>query len=132
MARPEKSKRICSMPSTVDFFSHSGSQRENEGPPVTLTIEEFETIRLIDYSGMTQQECAAQMHVARTTVQRLYTEARAKIARFLVDGSSLTICGGNYELCQNSDRCCKKFGCPRLSCGEPCEPSSDLCARCRQ
>ena len=135
MARPEKSKRICMMPSTVYFSGRGGVG--NEDPPVTLTIEEFETVRLIDYTGLTQQECADQMHVARTTVQRLYTEARSKIAHFLVDGSSLNICGGNYELCQNSERCCKNVDCPRLSCESiagQCVPSAgqrpDSCAQC--
>ena len=130
MARPEKRKKICTMPSTVDFFSRNGAEPEENESPVKLTLEEFETVRLIDYSGMTQQECAAQMDVARTTVQRLYTEARSKIAHFLVDGSSLTICGGNYELCKNSDRCCKKFGCPRLSCGSASSQASDQCSHC--
>ena len=133
MARPEKSKRICMMPSTVNFFSRgntAGSHTVNQNNPVTLTIEEFETVRLIDYSGMTQQECAAQMHVARTTVQRLYTEARSKIATFLVDGSSLSICGGNYEVCQNSSRCCKKFDCPGLTCETAAGHLSDRCSQC--
>ena len=132
MARPEKSKRICMMPSTVHFFSRGGTGNAagDEGSPVTLTIEEFETVRLIDYSGLTQQECADQMHVARTTVQRLYTEARSKIAHFLVDGSSLSICGGNYEVCQNSERCCKKVDCPRLTCGTPADPLAGSCSQC--
>ena len=136
MARPEKSKRICMMPSTVNFFSRNGlntektANIEDQEDPVTLSIEEFETVRLIDYSGLTQQECASQMHVARTTVQRLYTEARSKIAHFLVDGSSLSICGGNYELCQNSDRCCKKFGYPRLSCDSSSDQLSGQCSHC--
>ena len=117
------------MPSTVNFVSRNGSASDGN-PPITLTIEEFETIRLIDYSGMTQQECATQMHVARTTVQRLYTEARSKIAHFLVDGSSLSICGGNYELCKNSARCCKKFDCPGLACGTSMSQQTKDCSHC--
>ncbi len=119
------------MPSTVNFFSrNSSSDPGHPDHPVTLSLEEFETVRLIDYSGLTQQECASQMHVARTTVQRLYTEARSKIAHFLVDGSSLNICGGNYEICKNSDRCCKKSGCPRLSCESPSDQLHGQCAHC--
>ena len=114
MARPEKCKRICAMPRNSFFFSsgENGSQDQ-----VVLSIEEYETVRLIAYSGLNQEQCASQMHVARTTVQRMYTEARRKIAKYIVEGCSLKICGGSYELCQNSERCCKRITCPRFSGG---------------
>ena len=35
-----------------------------------MTIDEYEAIRLIDLEGL-QEECAKQMNVARTTVQRI-------------------------------------------------------------
>ena len=38
------------------------------------------------------------MEVSRATVQMLYAEARKKLARFLVEGISLQIEGGDYEL----------------------------------
>ena len=114
MARPEKSKRVCVTPSYKYFFSDSpveGSEEE------ILTIEQFETVRLIDYVGLTQEQCATQMNVARTTVQRMYTEARKKIAGFLIKGCSLSIDGGNYRICEHKDRCCQNAACPRMTCG---------------
>lgn len=41
-----------------------------------LSLDEYETLRLIDFLGQTQEECARQMEVARTTVQSMYDSAR--------------------------------------------------------
>ncbi|MGI6206106.1 MAG: DUF134 domain-containing protein [Anaerovoracaceae bacterium] len=127
MARPEKSKRICGMPRTSFFFS---SGENSDSDQIILSIEEYETIRLIDYSGLTQEQCASQMHVARTTVQRMYTEARRKISKFIVEGCALKICGGNYELCKNSERCCKLISCPRFSGACPGDTNLIDCGKC--
>ena len=61
-----------------------------------MSVEEYETLRLLDYEGMTQAECAQEMGIARATVQSLYTEARKKTARFLVEAAGLRIRGGNF------------------------------------
>ncbi|WP_138264093.1 NifB/NifX family molybdenum-iron cluster-binding protein [[Clostridium] hylemonae] len=97
MARPGKSRRVGSMPRCLHFTA-SGSPRNG----INLSVEEFETIRLMDYSGMTQAQCAVQMHVSRATIQSLYTQARKKLARFLVEGTYLDISGGDYTVCADS------------------------------
>ena len=74
-------------------------------PAVRMTVDEYETIRLIDLEGCTQEECAKQMHVARSTVQMIYNEARRKSADCLVNGKPLVIGGGNYRLCNGAMRC---------------------------
>ena len=63
-----------------------------------MALDEFETIRLLDREGMTQEQCAERMGVARTTVTAIYESARRKIAEALVDGKQLLIRGGNYRL----------------------------------
>ncbi len=65
---------------------------------IRMTVDEYETIRLIDLEGFTQEECAKQMNVARTTVQGIYIEARKKLAELLVNGRVLLIEGGEYRL----------------------------------
>lgn len=79
---------------------------------VILTEDECEAVRLIDLEDMTQEECAEKMHVARTTVQAMYTSARRKLADLLVNGKRLVIEGGNYRVCESGPRCgrgCRRF-----------------------
>ena len=55
---------------------------------------------LIDLENYTQEECAEQMCVSRTTVQGVYDAARKKIADALVNGKCLQIGGGDYVICE--------------------------------
>ncbi len=74
-----------------------------------MTVEEYETIRLIDLEGLNQEACAERMHVARTTAQAMYRNARHKIADCLVNSRRLIIEGGNYLVCNAREMTC---GCP--------------------
>ena len=76
-----------------------------------MTIEEYETIRLIDIEGFTQEKCAGQMNIARTTAQLLYNTARKKVADSLVNGNILVIEGGTYKLCDGLEEICACGGC---------------------
>ena len=96
MARPHKSRRVCGMPCCLDFFTEATA--ENAENRIILNVDEYETVRVIDYVGLTQEQSAAQMEVGRATVQALYAAARKKLARFLIEGSRLQIAGGNYRV----------------------------------
>ncbi len=96
MPRPVKGRNVCCLPRN-NRFGPLGC-RGAPGGGVTMTVDEFETIRLIDYLNFTQEECALQMNVARTTVQGIYEHARKKLASALVDALPLTISGGAYRL----------------------------------
>lgn len=97
MARPRKLRKVCDLPETNQFGPINSCRRNID--TISMTVEEYETIRLIDLEGLTQEECAETMHVARATIQRIYIEARKKLANFLVNGNMLNIEGGNYKLC---------------------------------
>ena len=102
MARPMKRRRVCAMP-RQQCFMPSPRKRfyAEQADSVQMTVDEFETIRLIDYEGLLQEECAEWMDVARTTVQAIYFNARLKLAEALVEGLPLIIQGGEYVLCQD-------------------------------
>ena len=105
MPRSAKCRRVCQMPAHCRF----SPEQPAHGEAVELTVEEYEAVRLMDYLGLNQEEAAAQMGVARTTVQRIYAQARQKLAVFLVEGRPLQIGGGSYALCpQESCRGCQQ------------------------
>ena len=110
MARPMKRRKVCCLPES-NRFGPLDSPADGK-KYINMTVDEYETIRLIDLEGFTQEECAAQMNVARSTVQGIYIEAREKLADSLVNGKFLTIEGGEYRLCDGSvnicGRCCHR------------------------
>lgn len=100
MPRPSKEKRVCRIPRCQEFAALTDNvQGERDGQiGIIMTIEEYECIRLIDYAGRNQEDCARQMGTSRATVQALYASARKKLARFLVEASALKISGGTFSL----------------------------------
>jgi len=60
-------------------------------PPIFMTYEEFEALRLVDYEGLTQEEAGKRMGVSRGTVWRALSSARKKVAQMLVEGRELII-----------------------------------------
>ena len=61
---------------------------------IVLSLDEFEAVRLLDHEHLSQVQAAKQMRVHRSTVSRIISSARAKIARALVDINTLKIEGG--------------------------------------
>ena len=116
MPRPRKWRKVCCLPEN-SRFGPLGAPCPAVAP-VIMTVDEYETIRLIDLEGMTQEECSEKMHVARTTIQGIYTSARSKLADTLVNGKNLLIDGGDYRLCDGNAPMCGVGGCRRRGCGQ--------------
>ena len=112
MPRPCKRRRICAEPRYEGF----GPRGFEGADVVVMALDEYEAIRLIDLEGLTQEECARQMEVARTTVQAIYTAAREKLARCLVQGCELRIGGGEYRMCDGQNHHCHRH----RHCGGGC------------
>ena len=109
MPRPCKRRRVCALPERQCF----GPAGQSAGEPIRMGVDEFETIRLIDLEGLTQEACAGQMQVSRATVQAIYGAARRKLAQSLVEGRELLIGGGEFILCDRPHGGCRCGRCPR-------------------
>ena len=111
LPRPRKWRKVCCLPNTNRFGPLNGCVSPDD--VIQMTVDEYETIRLIDLEEMNQEDCASHMNVARTTVQGIYNEARRKLALSLVEGRVLFIEGGDYHLCDGQSNCCRQGGCQK-------------------
>jgi predicted DNA-binding protein (UPF0251 family) len=73
---------------------------------ITLTIDEFEAIRLADLENLYQQQAADKMKISRPTFGRIIESAHKKVAEALVRGKALKIEGGDFEIAET-----RKFTC---------------------
>ena len=102
MPRPRKHRRVCCLPQSNLYGPLRIPITDNN--IINMTVGEYETIRLIDFEEMTQETCAESMNVARTTVQKIYADARKKLADSLVNGKIIKIEGGDYLLYNQEER----------------------------
>ncbi len=96
MPRPFCRRRIGWLPSRRYFYPEGRNPHAKE--QISLTLDEFEAIRLGDYFGLYQEEAAARMNISRATFGRILDSAHRKIAEFLIKGQRLSIEGGPVEL----------------------------------
>lgn len=86
--RPRKHRQIGFQPQ-FNEFGPMGPNCHKE--IIILKIEEAESLRLIDLENFDQQTCADKMNIGRTTIQRIYKEARRKVADSLINGKRIVI-----------------------------------------
>jgi len=92
MSRPFAPRRIGCRPGATYFKPAGVPLRVLE--EVTLTLDEFEALRLADLEGLYQEGAAEQMQVSRPTFGRIVESARQKVADVLVRGKALRVEGG--------------------------------------
>lgn len=104
MGRIAKCKRVCIKPKETLFQTKS-----KEKDIITLTMEELEALRLVDFEESEQDLAALKMDISRGTLQRILYSARYKVAKALTTGSGIKIDGGNYKIleerCKHQQRC---------------------------
>lgn len=89
-----RSRKITNFPVMEGFKPFGAPKRKTES--VILFFEEYESIRLVDYEKLNQQQAAEKMCISRPTFTRLYNKARKKIAKALVGSNTLLITGGSF------------------------------------
>ncbi len=107
MPRPCKRRCVSGLPLSKKFGPLDRESKE----VISMTVEEYEVIKLIDLEKLTQAEAAERLSVSRTTVQAIYQKAREKIAKALVEVKSIDIDGGNYIVMKNKQKNCRKKRC---------------------
>jgi len=103
MRGPYRKRRIHEPPAFKSF--KPGGVPAKLLKTITLTVDEYEAIRLADYEGMDHLNAADSMQISRRTFSRVVERARFKIAQALIDGFELFVSGGNIEFAQTRHRC---------------------------
>jgi len=107
MPRPKQNRKM-SNPPLMEGFKPYGIPRHIVSS-VSLQYDEYESIRLLDYEGMNQDQAADQMNISRPTLTRIYEKARKTIALALVEGKVIVIEGGNVQFEKQWFRCKRCF-----------------------
>ena len=89
MVRPIKPRRVLFDPDVVYFKPRAVPLFMLE--EVDLGIDELEALRLCDYKNLEQTETAKKMKISQSTLQRILTSARKKIAEALIEGKAIKI-----------------------------------------
>lgn len=101
--RSKQSRKLVSPP-VLKGFKPIGVPFNNAGM-VSLLYEEYEALRLADYSGLKQEEAARLMNISRPTFTRIYSSCLQKLAKAFTEGRSIVIEGGDVEFDKQWYRC---------------------------
>lgn len=99
-----KQYRKISSPPAMKGFQPIGIPYD-EDTVVTILYEEYEALRLADYSGLKQEEAAELMNISRPTFTRIYSSSLKKLAMAFTEGRSIVIEGGDVEFDKQWYRC---------------------------
>lgn len=98
--RPKK-YRLIRLDPKINQFSPRG--RPGRPDEADLNMDEFESVRLANFLGLSQKEAAKSMHISQQTFSRILKKANKKIADCLVNGKIIKIQGGYYVFSSKED-----------------------------
>jgi len=107
MARPIKNRKVFDPPKMYGFkpFGMAFCEAEN----VIIQFDEYESLKLLNYDNLSQEEAAELMNVSRPTMTRIYNSALKKLSQAFVEGKTILIKGGNIEYDKDWYKCKKCF-----------------------
>jgi len=116
MPRPKCCRNVDVMPEKT-CFRPDGATSWSCPQEVSLSIDEYESLRLADLEGLYQEQAASRMNVSRQTFGRIVEAARRKVADVIVNGKTLRIEGrSGFHTKQETDPMS-----PLPSCLKPAE-----------
>jgi len=89
MVRPTKPRKIIFDPNVTYFKPRAVPLSELEEE--SLEVDELEALRLCDFENLSQMKAAKKMGVSQSTLQRILTSARKKVAEALIKGKAIRI-----------------------------------------
>lgn len=89
MARPIKPRRVMFSPNITYFKPRAVPLSILE--EVDLGVDELEALRLCDLKTLSQVKAAKKMGISQSTLGRVLTSARKKIAEALIKGKAIKI-----------------------------------------
>lgn len=92
--RPKRFRKITSPPVISGFKPYGSKSAQHEMESVFLEYEEYEALKLCDYTMLNHHQAAMIMRVSRPTLTRIYARARQKVAEAMVLGKQIVIEGG--------------------------------------
>ncbi len=104
MSRPLSCRRVTGEPPSA-FFKPRGIPLAGL-EVVTLTVDEYEALRLADLEGLYQEDAAQRMGISRPTFGRIVESAHKKIADVLANGKALEIKGGEIIMANQRQFLC--------------------------
>ena len=96
IVRPHKLRWVHGIPRHVYFKPRAVPLSQLQ--EVTLTVDEFEAMRLRDVERLDQIPAAEKMNIHQSTFQRILTRAREKVTDALVNGKAIKIEGGQITM----------------------------------
>jgi uncharacterized protein len=98
MTRPKRLRRVNFIPEITYFKPINVPLAHLK--EVNLNFDELEVLRLVDYQEKSQEDAAQKMAVSQSTIQRILTSARKKVAKGLILGQAIRVKGGENKVAQ--------------------------------
>lgn len=91
-------RRCCGLVDEEPYCRRFSPEGREATGVTTVSLEEYEAIRLKDLVGLDQSGCATAMGLSRPTFQRILRSARFKVAAALAGGRQIIFEGGSYVM----------------------------------